>query len=86
MTKAFEVTTQDILFILKMHDVTLPVDVLEALHDDICNEFDEIIHKGLKYSTELVEQNDYIMSKIEDIMICKNLYIKEPKILEAYND
>ena len=44
MTKAFEVTTQDIAFILTMHDVKLPVDVLEALHDDICNEFDEIIH------------------------------------------
>jgi hypothetical protein len=86
MTTAFEVTTQDIAFILKMHDVKLTVDVLEALHDDICVELDEIIHKGLKHSTEMVEQNDYIMSKIEDIMIREDLYIKEPKILETYND
>lgn len=86
MTRAFEVTTQDIAFILKMHDVKLPIDALEAIHDDLSNEFDEIIHKGLKYSTELVEQNDYIMSKIEDIMIQENLFIKEPKRLETYND
>jgi hypothetical protein len=86
MTRAFEVTTQDIAFILKMHDVKLPIDALEAIHDDLISEFDKIIHKGLRYSTELVEQNDYIMSKIEDIMIQENLFIKEPKRLETYND
>ena len=84
--QAFEVTTQDIAFILNMHNVKLPTDVLEALHDELLVEFNEIVHNGLKYSTELVEQNDYIMSKIEDVMIREGLYIKEPKQLEAYNN
>lgn len=86
MISAFEVTTQDIAFILNMHNIKLTVDVLEQLHDELSCEFENIIHKGLKYSTELVEQNDYIMSKIEDVMIRENLYIKEPKRLETYHD
>ena len=86
MSEAFEVTRQDIAFILSMHNIKLPTDVLEALHDELLVEFTEIIHKGLKFSTELVEQNDYIMSKIEDVMIREGFYIKEPKQLATYHD
>jgi hypothetical protein len=85
MLHAFEVTRQDIAFILRMHDVRLPTDVIEAIHDEIINELDDIIPRALKHSTELTEQNEYVMSKIEDILIRENLYIKEPKRLETYH-
>lgn len=86
MTHAFKVTSQDIAFILRMHDIKLPVDVIELIHDEILKELDDIIPNALKLFSELTDQNEYVMSKIEDILIRENLYIKEPKKLETYNN